>query len=122
MLCSHWRLTAPPRVQALLRALLPKGADDLHFVEKDTAAKKTEGEEQPDKPLIAEFADRVRWGRLAARRPSGPSGRTTIRRACVVAAQVLQEADQDADGYLNFEEFAHAVAHSDIRAKLTIVF
>ena len=36
--------------------------------------------------------------------------------------QVLEEADTDGDGLLNFEEFSHAVAHSDIRAKLTIVF
>ena len=36
--------------------------------------------------------------------------------------QVLEESDIDGDGLLNFEEFSHAVAHSDIRAKLTIVF
>ena len=36
--------------------------------------------------------------------------------------QVLEESDTDGDGLLNFEEFSHAVAHSDIRAKLTIVF
>ena len=39
-----------------------------------------------------------------------------------VAERVLQESDADADGVLNFEEFARAVAHSDIRAKLTIIF
>jgi len=40
----------------------------------------------------------------------------------VVADRVLEESDQDADGVLNLEEFSRAVAHSDIRAKLTIVF
>ena len=39
-----------------------------------------------------------------------------------IAERVLEEADIDGDGLLNFEEFSHAVAHSDIRAKLTIVF
>jgi Ca2+-binding EF-hand superfamily protein len=36
--------------------------------------------------------------------------------------QVLEESDLDGDGALNFEEFQRAVAHSDIRAKLTIMF
>ena len=40
----------------------------------------------------------------------------------VIADRILEEADLDADGVLNYEEFAHAVAHSDIRAKLTFVF
>ena len=34
----------------------------------------------------------------------------------------LSRSDRNGDGLLNFEEFSHAVAHSDIRAKLTIVF
>lgn len=50
------------------------------------------------------------------------SEKSEERLVAVVADRILEEADQDADGVLNIEEFSRAVAHSDIRSKLTIVF
>ena len=68
--------------------------------------------------------------------PSGCAAAACVRacvRACVatearlVPRQVLFElgkvdvnGEKGVDGTLDFEEFSHAVAHSDIRAKLTI--
>ena len=36
--------------------------------------------------------------------------------------EVFREADQDQDEKLSYDEFLKAVAHSDIRSKLTIAF
>ena len=100
---------APRTWQKLLRHLLPEGVDDLLFSPE-------KGEDNSVK-LVPGIAERVRACARARAlqwppkppRPLGPW-------------QVLEEADIDNDGLLNFEEFSHAVAHSDIRAKLTIVF
>ena len=54
-------------------------------------------------------------GAAAAHRAAGPARGSWM-------PQVLEESDLDGDGALNFEEFQRAVAHSDIRAKLTIMF
>ena len=100
----------PRTWQKLLRHLLPEGVDDLLFSPE-------KGEDNSVK-LVPGIAERVRAcararvrcsGHRSPPRPLGPW-------------QVLEEADIDNDGLLNFEEFSHAVAHSDIRAKLTIVF
>ena len=71
--------------------------------------------------LVPGIAERVRGGPShACARALTPSSMVPTRTAGLW--QVLEESDVDGDGVLNFEEFSHAVAHSDIRAKLTIIF
>lgn len=50
------------------------------------------------------------------------SDKSEEKLVAAIAERVLEEGDQDADGVLNYEEFATAVAHSDLRAKLSIIF
>ena len=91
-----------------MRHLLPEGVDDLLFSPE-------KGEDSVK--LVPGIAERVRAcarARALQWPPNPPRS--------VAPLQVLEEADTDGDGLLNFEEFSHAVAHSDIRAKLTIVF
>ena len=42
--------------------------------------------------------------------------------AALIIEHTLKEVDKDDDGYLNYDEFRHAVAHTDITAKMTLSF